>query len=141
MCLQKGEGTADGKRQLLQAAKLLIPLAERGHPWAQFALATALLKGEGVKINEEEAMNLFKICAKNGVAPALYNIGHMYAEGKGVEEPDEDEALEWYEKAAQAGDPQANFTLGSWHCQGRVVEEDWEKVKNSFPQNLTFCSN
>ena len=139
LCLQSGEGVENGTPQPKKAVRILISLAERGHPWAQFAVATALLKkGSGVKVNESEALKLFKICAQNGVSPALYNIGNLYAEGKGADQ-DEDEALSWYEKAAAAGDPQANFTLGSWHCQGRVVEEDWDKV-NTLIHNLQMLT-
>jgi hypothetical protein len=128
MSLKSGEGTADGNPRPVAAARELIALAERGHPWAQFALADMLIKGEGVKVNEEEALVLFKISAQNGVAPALFNIGNMYSEGKGTGvAPNETTACEWYAKASDAGDPMAMFTLGTRYCQGKGVEMDWEK--------------
>jgi TPR repeat protein len=108
-CLRSGDGVE--KPQKTAAARLLIQLAEQGHPWAQFSLADALAKGEGVKVNEAEALALFKVAAQNGVVPALYNIGNMYADGRGVAQ-DDVEANRWYRLGLEKGDPHAMFTMG-----------------------------
>jgi len=126
--LRKGEGAeADPETAMAE----LRALAEDGHPWAQFAVASALRDGDphavggaAPAVAREEALALFKIAAKNKVAPALFNIGNMYAAGEGVEAPDLGEALLWYERAAESGDPQALFHLGQRYGNGAGVEQD-----------------
>ena len=50
--------------------------------------------------------------AKDGDATAMYNLGVMYADGKGVIE-DHKEAVKWYRKAAMQGH--------AGPCRGAVV--------------------
>ncbi|RKJ42726.1 sel1 repeat family protein, partial [bacterium 1XD8-76] len=45
-----------------------------------------------------EAMRLFSLEADSGNAPAMYDLGRMWADGLGVE-ADPDTAQEWYRKA------------------------------------------
>ena len=126
--LRAGEGAqADPATAMLE----LRALAQEGHPWAQFAVASALRAGDEhatggapLALAQEEALALFKIAAANKVAPALFNIGNMYASGEGVAAPDVPEALGWYERAVESGDPQAMFHLGQRYNQGAGVVQD-----------------
>ena len=62
-------------------------------------------------------------CAERGNANARFQLGSMYADGRGVPEDDE-EALRWYRLAAEQGDANAQFQLGSMYAHGDDVPED-----------------
>ena len=67
--------------------------------------------------------------AEQGVAKAQYNLGVMYANGRGVRQNDA-EALRWYRKAAEQEDADAQFNLGGMYAYGRGVrQDDTEAVK------------
>jgi TPR repeat protein len=123
MCLQEGYGV--DKVDPRQAVKYFARAARKGHPWAQYALAHAFHKGEGVEVDAEEALTLYTLAARNGIPPAPFNVANMYAAGEGTDK-DDGAAIEWYKRAAELGDPKAQFALGARHCSGRGVEVDWE---------------
>jgi TPR repeat protein len=62
------------------------------------------------KGNYIKALNTFYVLAKNGDAEAQYNVGLIYANGKGVK-TDIAEAQEWYEQAAKQGNASAAYNL------------------------------
>ena len=123
MCLKEGRGVR--RVDARDAVKYFARAARKGHPWAQYALAHAFHKGQGVDQDEGEALTLYKLAARNGIPPAPFNVANMYATGEGTEKDDE-AAVEWYIRAADLGDPKAQFALGARHCSGRGVEEDWK---------------
>ena len=76
-----------------------------------------------------EALNGFYVLAKNGDAQAQYNVGQMYAQGKGVQQ-DTRKAMEWYEKAAKQGYAPAQYNLAEiYHNLGAVEDHAYEKAK------------
>ena len=65
-----------------------------------------------------EALNGFYLLAKNGDAQSQFNVGLMYAKGKGAKQ-DSSKAIEWYTKAAQQNVPQAQYNLAKlYHDMG-----------------------
>lgn len=60
--------------------------------------------------NYIKALNAFYVLAKNGDVQAEYNVGLMYANGKGVK-ADIVQAIEWYEKAANHKNAAAAYNL------------------------------
>jgi len=70
-----------------------------------------------------EALKWFHKAAEQGSASAQYNLGVMYANGRGVRE-DPDEAVRWYRKAAELGNASAAFNLGVMCEQGLAVPQD-----------------
>jgi len=48
----------------------------------------------------------YRQAAQQGSAPAQFNLGRMYSEGRGVVK-NESEALKWFTLAAEQGDPDA----------------------------------
>ncbi|MGZ8942198.1 MAG: tetratricopeptide repeat protein, partial [Methylobacter sp.] len=52
-----------------------------------------------------------------------YNLGVMYANGRGVPK-DEREAVAWYRKAAEQGDAAAQYNLGWMYDHGQGVAKD-----------------
>ena len=69
------------------------------------------------------------LAADQGHAYAQYNLGWMYANGRGVPE-DDAEAVRWYRLAADQGLAIAQLHLGLMYASGRgVVEDDAEAVR------------
>ncbi len=67
---------------------------------------------------------LFKPLAEQGDAEAQYNLGGMYAEGRGVAQ-DYGEATKWFRKAAEQGHAEAQYNLGGMYFRGRGVPRDF----------------
>jgi TPR repeat protein len=61
--------------------------------------------------------------AEQGYAIAQYNLGVMYANGRGVPK-DYVEAVKWWSKAAEQGHAAAQYNLGSMYDNGEGVPED-----------------
>ena len=60
----------------------------------------------------------WKPLADQGHAGAQYNLGLMYANGRGVVE-DDAEAVRWYRLAADQGHADAQYNLGWMYANGR----------------------
>src|SRR3546814_5560645 len=54
----------------------------------------------------------------------LYNLGALYAGGRGVAQ-DYTEAARWWRKAAKQGDRLAQYSLGTLYAKGRGVDRDY----------------
>ena len=64
------------------------------------------------------AIRGFRVHADQGDASAQFNLGLMYANGRGVLK-DEAEAGRWYRLAADQGDASAQLNLGGMYADGR----------------------
>ena len=62
--------------------------------------------------------------AELGIAGAQFNLGVMYANGRGVLQ-DDFEAVHWYRRAADQGLAGAQFNLGVMYANGRGVLQDY----------------
>ena len=117
---RSGEGvTKDGA----EAFRLMHELANKHNYYlAHYDLAVMYANNEGVYSspeNDVKAFKHFRIAAKEGIRPALYNIANFLSSGRGVSVQQDDTAAKYYTEAAAAGDPAAMFTLGTWLVQGR----------------------
>ena len=76
-----------------------------------------------------KALNTFYVLAKNGDPEAQYNVGLIYANGKGVK-ADSAHAMEWYEKAARQNNAAAAYNLAQLyeHMENKDTHI-YEKVK------------
>ena len=62
-------------------------------------------------------------------ADALFNLGVLYENGRGVPQ-DDAEAVKWYRKAAEQGSASAQYNLGLLYGAGQGVPQDYaEAVK------------
>jgi len=61
--------------------------------------------------------------AGQGAAAAQFNLGGMYATGRGAPQ-DDAQAFAWYRKAADQGLAAAQFNLGGMYATGRGVPQD-----------------
>ena len=99
------------------------PLAEGGHAWAQYNLATMYEAGLGVEEDIGSAVHWYRKAAEQGDAPAQYNMAQTYSEGLGVTQYHV-EAARWYRLAAEQGHPDAQCSLGLMLHKGHGVERD-----------------
>jgi len=76
-----------------------------------------------LNITERSFAELWRPLADKGIAPAQYQLGTLYAEGKGVEQNDAIAAL-WFERAANQGDAAAQYNLGASYIEGLGVKKD-----------------
>ena len=70
----------------------------------------------------------YEKAANQGYAPAQYNLGVCYENGRGVVQSYEKAAF-WFKKAANQGDAQAQFYLGVCYENGLGVKKDLKKAK------------
>ena len=90
------------KQDYSTALKEWRPLADQGHPRAQFILGLMYYDGKGVPQDYNEAAKWFQQSADRGYARAQYNLGEMYATGQGVKR-DYVQAYKWLNLCAAAG--------------------------------------
>jgi TPR repeat protein len=79
-----------------------IPLAEAGHPGAQYQLGIMYYRGEGVAQDYEQAAAWYRGAAEQGDAEAQLNLGLMYAQGLGMRR-DYVQAYKWFDLAMTRG--------------------------------------
>jgi hypothetical protein len=80
-------------------------------------------EGLGVPADETEAIRLFRLAAKRGLAIAQCHLGLAYERGLGVSR-DPAEAVRWYQKAAGQRDPIGEFLLGFSLAEGQGIAKD-----------------
>jgi TPR repeat protein len=82
------------------------------------------------------AFKEWKAAADHGQAEAQFDLGVLYAQGKGVRR-DLTEASKWYRLAADQGNAEAQFALGQMYSRGWGVPRDeadairWFQMANS----------
>jgi uncharacterized protein len=85
-----------------EAMRLLSPLAEGGHPVAQFYVGELHGLGDGVPRDEAAALHWYLKSAASGYARAHHYIGVCYKIGMGCE-PDAALARRHFEAASRLG--------------------------------------
>ena len=78
----------------------LTKYARMNDPKAQTALGYRYDEGVGVAADPKTAFNLYQKAAKQGNTTAMYNLAHLYADGRGVEQ-NFDKARELYRKVVE----------------------------------------
>ena len=99
------------------------PLAEAGHPKAQFHLGGLYEYGRGVGASDRMARAWYEMAARQDLAPAQYRLGVLLENGWGAA-PDAAEAARWYRKAARQGHPLAQHDLAFLYADGEGVPRD-----------------
>lgn len=112
-----------------QELGLLKQKAESGDARARVELGLAYATGDGVAVDETEAVKWFRKAANQGHAAGEYFLSEMYSAGRGLP-VDNVEALKWLRKSAEHGDPRGQANLGAVYSQGiGVAKDDAEAVK------------
>ena len=98
----------------------IINKAKSGNSEAQYQLGRMYMDGEGVKQNDQKAIEWFRNSAEQGLAIAQNYVGLMYANGQGVKQ-NYQEALKWFRKAGEQGNAQAQYNIGFMYENGNGV--------------------
>lgn len=106
-----------------QEPGLLKQKAESGDASAQVQLGLAYATGDGVAVDETEAVKWFRKAANQGHAAGEYFLSEMYSTGRGVS-LDNFEALKWLRRSAEHGDPRGQANLAAMYSEGIVVAKD-----------------
>jgi hypothetical protein len=103
-----------------QAFAVWWPLADMGHPGAQYFLGL-LLGHEGFQAhNPALAVGWLRKAAIQDHAPAQLSLGIAYANGNGVAR-DLEQAIFWWRRAAANGNVDAQYNLGQVYHHGMGV--------------------
>ncbi len=74
-----------------------------------------------------QMIDIIRISAENGYAPAQYSLGARYRAGLSVKK-DREKAFYWFNQAAERNEVNALAHLGDMYYKGRHVEEDHAKA-------------
>lgn len=68
--------------------------------------------GDGKPCTQEDAVKILEILAQDNYAPAQYNLGNIYSEGRFNDIVDYDKAIQYYKAAVEQDFPSARTELG-----------------------------
>jgi localization factor PodJL len=106
-----------------QAAGLLKRAADQGLAMAQYRLAKAYERGQGVARDAQASRRLIEQAAQAGNAKAMHDLGVLMAEGRNAT-LNEPAAFNWFRQAAELSVSQSQYNLGILYLQGRGVTAD-----------------
>lgn len=107
----------------------------KSNPHCAYLLADLLQKGaDGIKKNDNTALELLLYAAKRGHIQAQSDLGDCYYEGKGTR-VDYAQAILWYQKAADKGDRYSIGHLGMQYLLAKGVPRNTDKAISFFEQN------
>lgn len=131
-------GTAQSLNQAIEAATrgdfavaycILKPLADRGQPDAQYHLGWMFANGEGLALDEEKAVKLWQLAARQGHEEAQFRVAMAYLHGEGVKR-NIGQAVEWLHQLALRGDDDSREMLL------QLVREDEPSAREIFKKWL-----
>jgi TPR repeat protein len=109
------------KKDPTEAARWYRLAADLGNPQAQFQLAAAALKGEGIPEDRKLARSMLEKAAAQGHAGAYYNLGIMAID---ADIQDFKAAAAYFRKAAEGGNMDGAYSLAVLYREGRGVPQD-----------------
>ena len=114
--------------------------AEDGDAEAQYLIAIAHLKGEGVPEDTERTAYWLRRSAVQGFSRAQFAYGQQLYYGWGDEVPDKLEGFDWWQVAAENGNASAMLEIGFAYLYGKegVAERDLAKAEEYFNQALSI---
>jgi localization factor PodJL len=110
-----------------QAVALLKRSAEQGLAIAQYRLAKAFERGEGLIVNKDQARQWTEKAALGGNAKAMHDLGVYLASAQGPA-LDEAGAFTWFKRAAELGVADSQFNVAIMYLQGRGAAPDSEQA-------------
>ena len=103
---------------------LLLKAADMDNALALYQLGQYYRQGTlGGKVNYPKAIGMFTESARDGYAPAQFDLAAMYESGEGTDR-DVAKALTWYLKAAELGYTPAMLKAGQMLREGRGASAD-----------------
>ena len=108
-----------------------LPLAEQGHPEAQFYIGLMHYYALEADYDLVETLKWYRRAAEQGLADAQNGLGSLYEYGEGVGQSYE-KAAQWYQKAAEQDDMYGYANLGYLYLDGLGVLQDEAKALELF---------
>lgn len=118
------------RKDFAHAAEFFLKGAELGDARSQLQIGSQFERGEGVRVDNREAVMWYRRSAEQGNSIAQKNLGQMYELGQGVRE-DWMEAARWYRASALQGDVNGQsaysraFQFGIGVAQNRAEALAW----------------
>ncbi|MGE3932941.1 MAG: tetratricopeptide repeat-containing serine protease family protein [Rhodospirillaceae bacterium] len=100
-----------------------IDAVAKGVVNAQNAVGLRYLTGNGVAVDDAQAVAWFRRAAGAGHTDAQLNMGYVHLKGRGVA-ADDAEGLRWTRMAAAAGNEKAQYNLALMYQRGEGVARD-----------------
>jgi len=122
----EGKGAANAKVFHQKVMSAITKLAKRGDLQAQYMLATAYQKGQGVQKDLNAAQSWLTKAARQGHIQAQYALGKTLIQ---LDEPDWKKGAYWLRQASEQGHVQAGYSqaalLAIQHKQHTAVQKSW----------------
>jgi TPR repeat protein len=132
-------------RDIKEAMRWYNLAASRGHAQAQFVLAEAFARGDGVPVDKQRAQQWLNRSAENGYVPAIMSLARLHDEGIG-QPRDRAAATDWVRRAAERGDPRAQALLadrleaGIGTAIDEVAADRWRERAASTAEPMALMS-
>lgn len=110
-----------------EAFEIWSNLAEAGEAEAQCWVGSLYANGEGVAVDDQQALHWYSAAAQQGHHMAQANAGAFLFMGRGAKK-DPDQAVRWLKSAADGGDLNGLFNLAVLYTKGEGVAVDFEKA-------------
>jgi hypothetical protein len=110
-------------RNYAAAARIFLPLAERGDPRAQTYLGFMYANGRGLAQSYVQAARWFNLASEQGIPTAQFMLGLMFDKGHGVPQ-DYVLAYKWINLAVARGNPRER--------------QYWVKIRDAVSSKLTL---
>lgn len=107
----------------VSAISVWSPLAQQGHPAAQYSMGLLYDQGKGVEKDSQRALQYFQSAVKQNLPAAQYYLGVKYYAGLGVDK-NVKKARQLLTQAAQQDHLQAQFQLGLLYDNGEAGIQD-----------------
>ena len=114
-----------------KARKIWQSHADKGNPEAQAWLGSLYANGDGVDVDDVNALSWYEKAAEQGYPMAQANVGAMYYMGQGTE-INIDKAIHWLSAAADNDDVNGLFNLAVLYTKGEGVDENLEYAAKSY---------
>ena len=102
---------------------------------AQYFLGQCCKNGDGMEMNEMEAVRFFRKAAEAGYAEAQFELGLCYLNGNGVKK-DNEEGHKWLRKAVDQGHEGAETVLTMESIMGKAAVGSLSENENVSPAKL-----
>ena len=109
----------------------LISQANSGDAKAALALGVKYANGDGIALNDAEALRWLQKAADAGEPVAQYRLGTFFEKGRAVE-ADQNQANRWYGEAAKRGNRKAMHALGVANANGTGGKKNFPEAVRWF---------
>jgi localization factor PodJL len=109
----------------------LISQANSGDAKSALALGLKYANGDGVALNDAEALRWLQKAAEAGQPVAQYRLGTFFEKGRAVG-ADQDKAMHWYGEAAKNGNRKAMHALGVANANGTGGKKNFPEAVRWF---------